>query len=196
MHGISINVSADTTIDFILDGDRIMGRVVLGGNPVDRAQITIDGSTHGSYPLLSAHEVTDRDGRFLVYLPRGGYSIIVSPGPNYAFVTPRFFSRVVTEPQSVTLDLLGASWRGTIRDTDTGSPIASAKVVATDIGSPFVSAFSVSDSKGRFRLVLQPGSRYVLSVTSAKKKFVLGPLAPIRAVGDSIITLNARVAGS
>src|SRR6185369_16617158 len=140
----SINVSADTTIDFILDGDRIMGRVVLGGNPVDRAQITIDGSTHGSYPLLSAHEVTDRDGRFLVYLPRGGYSIIVSPGPNYAFVTPRFFSRVVTGPQSLNLDLLGASWRGTIRDTDTGSPIASAKVVATDIGSPFVSAFSVS----------------------------------------------------
>jgi hypothetical protein len=193
-HGISIFVPADTTIDFRLDGFQVVGKVVLGGEVIDNAEVEVVGPAYGSYPYFTARDRTGRDGTFRVFVPSGRCSFSVKPGPAHAFVARQDFDRTVTMAQTIRFDMSGTAWSGTLREKMTGSPVASVKVTATQDRSDYFSASCVSDRRGRFRLALHPGLDYVLSLSSTKTRVESQPTPPIRAGNDSTFELKVGIA--
>ncbi len=190
--GREIDISTDTTIDFSAEGNQLIGRVVLGAEgPMPDAEVYANGSAAGL--PVSAHDETRRDGSFRLYLPPGGYTFQVVPGASHAFVVPRLFSRAVSVPQTIDLDMSGTVWSGTVRDTITGSPLRLVRVVAAFTLASSISAVSVSDGEGRFRLVLQPGHVYTLSLSSSDGRIVPKQVSRVRAGNDSALELFARV---
>ena len=184
-----IPVSTDTTIDFSVDGNEVKGNVMLGAGAIRGASVDVSGLSEAGVPI-SAQDRTRRDGSFRVYLPPGDYQFIVVPAQ--AFVARRVFARKVTGSEPVRLVMSRTEWRGIVSDSITGSPIAAVRVVASEIGGS-TGAESVSDRKGRFRLVLQTGVVYDLSLSSYRKRIVAKRVAGIGAGRDSTFDLRARV---
>lgn len=191
--GQKVDISTDTTIDFSADGHLVTGRVVLGaGQPVPGAHVRVDGMANGQQ--ISAHDEARPDGRYRVYLPSGGYQFLVTPGASDSFVVMQFFSLdSLSAARTLDLDMSGTEWHGTVRDTTTGLPLRSVRIVATSAASTNISAVSVSDERGRFRLVLWPGQIYTVAMTSSKLRIAQKTISGTRANKDSTFDLFVRV---
>jgi len=132
-------------------------------------ELKVQGVTLQGQFEVTARNTTNRYGSYRFYLPTGNYSFYAKPGRSSAHVAPRIANHEVMAPGSLNLDLSGTEWRGTVRDSVTGTPLKSVAVMAsiTWLGqaSRYMSATSVSDRKGRFSLVLEPGRTYLLSLS-------------------------------
>jgi hypothetical protein len=161
--GLQIRISADTTIDFAASGHLVTGMATLGrAEPVRGANVEAHGKCVDGLEI-SAYDKTRGDGRFELYLPSGGYSILVRPGRKDRHITPRFLRFTVEGPKTISVDLTGVVWRGTVRDSSTRLPLRSVYVVATMTRGGFF-VVSKSDGRGRFMFVLEPGQEYALKV--------------------------------
>jgi hypothetical protein len=163
-----VRISADTTIDFTAAGHLVAGRVTLGqSKPLRGAEVRVGGG--GDSLIISARDRTRSDGRFELYLPNGGYGIVLLPGPKDGHVAPRTYHLTVDGPQTISLDAAGVVWHGIVRDSTTRLPLRSVSVAARNpqFSTPLVCE---TDGQGRFMFVLEPGREYVLSV--GKPRFI------------------------
>jgi hypothetical protein len=161
-----VRISADTTIDFTVGGHLITGRATLGpSRPLRGAEVRVGGG--GDSLIISASDRTRGDGRFEVYLPTGGYGIVLLPGPHDRHIATRTYPLTVDGPRTISLDAAGVIWHGVARDSTTRLPLRSVNVMARDTK---LSAQLVcrTDGLGRFMFVLEPGRQYVLSVGKPK----------------------------
>lgn len=191
------SASSDTTIDFSADGHLITGKVTIrNGIPLPSADVEVYGLSLPDSVEVSARNTTKSDGSYRFCLPAGGYAFIVRPGPRTRFVLPRTLSVEVTAPRTNNLDLSGVEWTGIVRDSVTGSPLKSVAVTATiTLGNGayrYVSAASVSDGKGRFRLVLESGRTYLLSLSKADGRIAPKEVWGMVAGSDSTFDVLVR----
>jgi hypothetical protein len=186
--GVGIEVSSDTTIDFSADGNLATGRVLLGSTPLGHAEIEAVGSFKDL--RMSARDKSKADGSYRMYLPNGEYTFWVKPGPASRFIAPRFRDYEVTAPRTINLNLSGGEWEGTVRDSVTGAPVPSIQVMAD--GRSAGSAVSETDGKGRFKLVLDPGRTYALSLSKNHGNTQLNRIPGVFAGRDSTFDILIR----
>jgi hypothetical protein len=167
-----VGVSADTTIDFSLDGNRIEGTVTgPGGTPMDGAYVNASGFN------VNAACQTAADGTYQLYLPSREYRFYVDPGRTY-IATRTLGPTLVTAPMTLDIDVSGAEWTGTVRNAATNQGVPQIQMRAfgqTFSGGSFAAAVTAPD--GSFRLVMERGTRYDLAVTplDPNAPFVLFP---------------------
>jgi len=162
-----IEVAADTTIDFAVDGNRVEGTVTgPGGTPLSGAYVDASGIN------VSATSETAADGTFQLYLPSREYRFYVAAGQSY-IATRTLGSVLVTAPMTLDFDLSGAEWTGTVRNAATGLGVSGIDLSAFGrklLSSSYATTSTATD--GSFRLVLERGTRYDLAVAP------LDPQAP------------------
>jgi len=160
---IGPRIVSDTTIDFPADGNLITGRVLLGSRAVPRkAEIQAWSTTKDIE--VSAYDKINADGRYRLYLPDGNYTFSLRHAPATRFVCLRSLSYEVNAPATINLNFSSGEWTGTVRDSMSRAPVQSVQVMATDTRLGGGEAISETDRRGRFRLVLDPGSNYTLSL--------------------------------
>jgi hypothetical protein len=192
--GMEFSASADTTIDLSANGHLIEGKVtVRNGMPLPFAALEVRGQTLPEKQMVFARNTTKRDGSYHFYLPTGGYSLFVKPGLSTRFVLRRILPFEVTVPGTIDMDLPGVEWTGIVRDSVTGSPLKNVAVTAfvtwfNEVYQYF-SAASTSDGRGRFRLVLEPGRTYVLSLSRADGRIAPKEIRGLVAGNDSTFDL-------
>jgi beta-lactamase regulating signal transducer with metallopeptidase domain/protocatechuate 3,4-dioxygenase beta subunit len=145
---------------------RINGRVVsrVPGVAVEGLQVWIRGTDRESWGIRK-NVRTDTKGRFALRgLPEGGFQVLVDELPDGAAWTVRAVPPVKLrqgKTAAVEIELIeGVLVEGTVVVTDTGKPVAEARVV---VHRPALSRsglarfFAVTDREGRYRLRLPPG---------------------------------------
>ena len=170
----SVWISADTTIDFQLNGVPISGQV-LGpdGHPFKMASVEAEGVVPGRSPrgIGSIRTMTTSDGRYRLYVPSGSYWLwFRCPHPYY--IVPRVIGPVsVSKGTSIDADLSGIEWKGTIRRVDTLEPVQDAIVIARpSIDKDDRAAAIGVDRHGGFRFILERGLSYNLEIADQARR--------------------------
>jgi carboxypeptidase family protein len=158
---VPVPVSADTTIDVLLDGHAITGTVTLGpGAPMSGATIQAAGTQ------VSARVETGAAGTYTLYLPTGDYDWRIAAGAANQDVYPLYQAGPgVSGPGTLDFDLSGVDWTGVVRLGPSGAPVSGAQV-SVDFGNVFPPVVSTTDGAGAFHLILRPARRYFLRVSA------------------------------
>jgi hypothetical protein len=181
-----VEVRADTTVEFHLDGFPITGTVHgPDGGPLPGVSVQAYGST------ASCSSLTGADGAYRMYLPQGVYSWTVMPEGSLSYIAYRKFpSTSITGPAQFDFDLDGITWSGRVRVLPDSAPGRGYQVVAYPESYGSVgSAYTTTDSAGAFRLVVPTGRLYALEVQSPGPPYQRWGLPPIRAGVDSTLDL-------
>lgn len=149
-----VPVSRDTTIDIVIDGNLVTGTVTgPGGVPLTGADLTAFSDR------ASVQATTDINGHYEMRLPTGAYTIRVSPPQALSFIASRQIAASVSQATTLDFDLSGTRWSGFVRLASDSTPVAGARLYATEAGSP-TQAWTVSDAAGRFQFVVRTGGFY------------------------------------
>jgi len=179
-----IDVVADSTIDFSVDGNLVSGTVMgPGGLPLEAAWVYADGVN------ASATSQTAADGTYRLYLPSRDYRFYVDPGRGY-IATRSYGPTLVTAPRTLDFDVSGVEWSGTVRNATTGEPLPQIEVRAFGrkiSGGSY--ANWVTGADGLFRLVLERNTTYDLAVTPLDPHGPYVVFRSIPAVNDSTFDL-------
>jgi hypothetical protein len=150
----NVPVSRDTTIDVAIDGNVVTGTVKgPGGIPLAGAGLSAFSDRAG------VDVTTDIDGHYEMRMPTGAYTIRVSPPDGLSFIASRQIAASVSQATTLDFNLSGTRWSGFVRLASDSTPVAGARIYATEIGSP-TQAWTVSDGAGRFQFEVRTGGYY------------------------------------
>jgi hypothetical protein len=151
----SVAITADTTIDFELNGIPVSGHVYgPDGRPMDGVWVRIE---------FLVQNLTKADGSYLLYAPPGDHRIWFRP-PYPFYIFPRVTDPVtVAAPVSIDCDLSGVEWAGTVRRLETGESVSGITLAVTQVGDELGRVAAIkSGPQGEFRFVLERDRPYDL----------------------------------
>jgi len=175
---VELSVSRDTTLDVAIDGNVVTGTVTgPGGGPLAGAEI------YASSEHATVTQGTDLNGHYEIRVPTGSYLIRVMPPDALSFIASRQAVIPVSSPMTLDFDLSGTRWSGFVRLASDSTPVAGARVFATE-GGYAASASASSDATGRFQFVVRTGGVYQIQTYVGNGSYHATPFS-VEAGADS-----------
>ena len=155
----SVQIAADTTIDFHLGGILVSGKV-LGPDGPPMEGVAVEARGENGY----VQNRTAIDGGYRLYVPSGPYRLWFRP-PHPFYIIPRIVGPLtITAPISIDGDLSGIEWSGTVRRLGTNEPAPGISIAARMVDDDDQRAAAIRTGlQGEFRFVLEADRRYDLT---------------------------------
>lgn len=152
---VSVAAGSTVTVDFDFASDTtISGRVTRNGQPVAGARVSFVGGGGRNGTVM-----TEGNGHYqMTGLDDGKYSVAVMD-PNGA---PYGTTYTVSGSATFDIDIHGATLRGRVIDTSTGTPVKEASVTLRkrDTSSGFSLSTAITDADGNFSIDTVPAGAY------------------------------------
>ncbi len=182
----SVSVTADTTIDFQLDGIQISGRV-LGPDGLPMRDVAV--MARGANYNYTVQKRTTTDGNYQLFVPPGSYRLWFRP-PHPFFIMPRVVGPMtITEPTSVDCNLSGIEWAGTIRRIGTNEPVPGITVLVKMIEGDDQGAAILTGPQGDFRFILEADRRYDLATHDPENRETVVKVHGVTATTDTTLEI-------
>jgi hypothetical protein len=177
----SVQIPADTTIHFRLNGILISGKV-LGPDGLAMKNVGVHAEGIGQFAY--ARNRTTVDGGYRLYVPSGSYRLWFRP-PHPAIIPRVVGPQTITVPTSIDVDLSGIEWSGTVRLFGTNEPAPGIIVLVRMIDDDDRSAAIRTGAQGDFRFIVEADRRYDLSTYDEGRREEVVRVQGITAAADT-----------